>query len=180
MSHEVSTVVNMGALAIDQLLFNSQRKGVDLELDCAALENQGLIQAVDQMNLDVAPKAVVRNTKLASFRDEAKLQKDQMDRLEGAKSRLEDENSSLRSRLQKAERNAESKHSADSSSRSTILELERQLEEAKRECTLRVSETTQFRQMQKEMRNQNIKIRDLRSKLQHYEPESLKEQDDDD
>lgn len=191
MSHEVSTVINMGALAIDQLLYNAQKSGVDLTLDTASLEDQGLVEAVNKMSLDAAPKNVVRNTKLASFRDEAKGQKDQMDRLEESKSRLEDENASLRGRLQKAESNntslrskSDAKQSAgiDSSSRSagTIADLERALEEAKRECELRVSETTQFKQMQKEMRNQNLKIRDLRSRLTQYEPESLKEQDDDD
>ena len=44
----------------------------------------------------------------------------------------------------------------------------------------RVSESPQFRQMQTVMRNQSTKLRDLRERLNRYEPENMKEQEDDD
>jgi len=190
-SAEMGTVVNMGALAIDQLLEDAQSKGIGLTLQTSELENQGLLEAIDSMSLDAMPRSATKNTKLASFRDEAKLQKDEAARLEETNTRLQAEVASLRKRLSKAEMNissiTESKSSIESSGRSEVRhleievrQLERSLEEAKEEGSRRVSESPQFRQMQTLMRNQSAKMRDLRTRLNHYEPENLKEQDDDD
>ena len=38
--HEVGTLINMGALAVSQLLENSQERGVELILETAEFENQ--------------------------------------------------------------------------------------------------------------------------------------------
>jgi hypothetical protein len=57
-------------------------------------------------------------------------------------------------------------------------DLERALEEAKEENAKRISDTTQFQQMRKLMQSQSAKIRDLRKRLQKYEPDSVKEDDD--
>jgi hypothetical protein len=97
----------------------------------------------------------------------------------------------LRQRLSKAERNvssmSESKSSIESSGKSEVRQLEgevrqleRAVEDAKEEGSRRVSESPQFRQMQTLMRNQSSKMRDLRTRLSQYEPENVKEQDDDD
>jgi hypothetical protein len=40
MHGDMSAVINMGALAVHQLLENSQTKGVELNLETAPLENQ--------------------------------------------------------------------------------------------------------------------------------------------
>eukprot|EP01042_Synura_sphagnicola_P016964 gene16964-21444_t len=53
---DVSSVVNMGALALNQLLESSQDKGVELELETSALENQSVLEAVEKMSLDAMPK----------------------------------------------------------------------------------------------------------------------------
>ena len=37
---ELGTVINMGALAVSQLLENSQEKGVELVLETSSFENQ--------------------------------------------------------------------------------------------------------------------------------------------
>lgn len=46
----------MGALALNQLLESSQDKGVELELETSALENQSVLEAVEKMSLDAMPK----------------------------------------------------------------------------------------------------------------------------
>lgn len=40
MRAEVGVLINMGALAVSQLLENAQDKGVELALETAAVENQ--------------------------------------------------------------------------------------------------------------------------------------------
>lgn len=40
MGADIASVINMGALAVNQLLVNSQDKGVELSLETAPLENQ--------------------------------------------------------------------------------------------------------------------------------------------
>jgi hypothetical protein len=37
---DLGAIINMGALAVNQLLTNSQEKGVELALETAPLENQ--------------------------------------------------------------------------------------------------------------------------------------------
>ncbi len=69
---------------------------------------------------------------------------------------------------------SESKQRDEMSSR----DLERALEEAKEENAKRISDTTQFQQMRKLMQSQSAKIRDLRKRLQKYEPDAVKEDDD--
>jgi hypothetical protein len=39
-THDMSTLINMGALTVSQLLVDAQDKGVDLNLETASLENQ--------------------------------------------------------------------------------------------------------------------------------------------
>jgi hypothetical protein len=51
------------------------------------------------------------------------------------------------------------------------------LDEAKEENNKRIAETTQFQQMKKLMQSQSVKIRDLRLRLQKYEPDNAKEED---
>ena len=65
-SGEVGTVMNMGALAIDQLLEDAQTKNVELDLETSELENQGLIEAIDRMSLDAMPRSAKKNTKLVN------------------------------------------------------------------------------------------------------------------
>ena len=50
-SYELSSIVNMGALVISQLLESAELKGVELELDISSVEDQSMLEAVDQMSL---------------------------------------------------------------------------------------------------------------------------------
>lgn len=52
--------MNMGALALSQLLDSSQDKGVELLLETHALENQALLEAVEAMSLEPVPRAAKR------------------------------------------------------------------------------------------------------------------------
>lgn len=47
----MTTVVNMGALLISQLLESAEIKGVSLDLDLSSIENQSMLEAVEQMSL---------------------------------------------------------------------------------------------------------------------------------
>ena len=59
-----------------------------------------------------------------------------------------------------------------------VRNLERALEQAKDEGNKRVNETSQFQQMKKLMQSQSNKLRELRRRLQEYEPDNGKEEDD--
>lgn len=110
--------------------------------------------------------------------------REETNRLEETNSRLQAEVNSLRQRLAQSDRSlqhaAESKHESDTTGRSNLRNLERSLEEAKEENNRRISETSQFQQMRKLMQSQSAKIRDLRRRLEKYEPDSVKEDDGED
>lgn len=59
-------MINMSALALNQLLDASQDKGVELELETSSLENQGLIEAIEKMSMEPAAKGAKRAGTLVS------------------------------------------------------------------------------------------------------------------
>lgn len=181
--HDLGSIINMGALAVSQLLENAQERGVDLVLETAAVENQVLLEAVEKMSLDAMPKTAKRGVgELVSFKDEAKARREETERLETINRRQQDEIESLRKRLQRAEQQSssasEGKRSEEDASQRRIRELERSLVEQTEEGSKRVSETAQFQQMRKLMQSQSGKIRTLRQRLERYEPDACKEEDD--
>lgn len=179
LSGDLGTVISMGALALNQVLESAQVKGVELALETTQLEDQALVDAVDKMNLDIVPRNARRATGLTSFKDEAKAMRDETNRLEETNQRLQSEVNALKQRLRSLDSSyaaAESKSAAESQHAN---DLERALEEAKEQNAKRVADTTQFQQMRRMMQTQSAKIRDLRKRLQQYEPEAVKEDDDD-
>lgn len=110
--------------------------------------------------------------------------REETSRLEDTNAKLQAEVNSLRLRLAAADRSvhimAESKSQEESAGKSNLRHLESALEDAKEESNKRVSETAQFQQMRKLMQSQSAKIRDLRRRLERYEPDSVKEDGDDD
>ena len=110
--------------------------------------------------------------------------REETNRLEETNTRLQAEVNSLRQRLASTDRSlqhaAESKQDSDAAGRNNLRTLERSLEEAKEESNKRISETSQFVQMRKLMQSQSAKIRDLRRRLERYEPDSVKEDDGED
>lgn len=58
----------MSALALNQLLESSQDKGIELELETSALENQSVLEAVEKMSLDAMPKGGRRAVNLVRLR----------------------------------------------------------------------------------------------------------------
>lgn len=132
------------------------------------------------MSLDALPKVAKRGGALTSFKDEAKAMREESQRLEDTNNRLQAEVNLLKHKLAMSERsNAESKRD-DASERATLRRLEQALEEAKEENSKRVSETSQFQQMRKLMQSQSTKIRDLRKRLEKYEPNRDDEEEEDD
>lgn len=110
--------------------------------------------------------------------------REEASRLDETNNQLRDEVAQLKQRLTMAERNnrniSESKQQDELAGKKQSKELERALEEAKEENAKRVSETTQFQQMRKIMQSQGAKIRDLSRRLQKYEPDAVKEDDEGD
>jgi hypothetical protein len=109
--------------------------------------------------------------------------REETQRIEETNLSLQHEVSLLRQRLGQVERTssslADSKDAESARSKAQSKELERALEEAKEENMKRVAETTQFQQMRKIMQSQSAKIRELRTRLQMYEPDAVKNDDDD-
>lgn len=212
-TQDISVLINMSALAINALLESAQEQGAIVELDTTALENQGLLDSIERMSMEMVP-AQRKTTSLVSLKDEAKAMKDESkavkdeaDRMANSnkmlqqrfstvqedatnlareKKELQREIDSLKRRLETAERSAQNfertgKGSQDDASNANrkIRELEEDLEEERRNNATRVSETPQFIQMRKMMQSQNTKLRDLRRRLDKYEPDDSKEDDDD-
>eukprot|EP00602_Paraphysomonas_sp_CaronLab_P004072 CAMPEP_0185021446 /NCGR_PEP_ID=MMETSP1103-20130426/4130_1 /TAXON_ID=36769 /ORGANISM="Paraphysomonas bandaiensis, Strain Caron Lab Isolate" /LENGTH=264 /DNA_ID=CAMNT_0027552971 /DNA_START=99 /DNA_END=893 /DNA_ORIENTATION=- len=208
-SHELSVLINMSALAINELLETAQEQGAHVTLDTTSLENQGLIDSIEKMSVDMMPAARKRNVGLVSLKDEAKaLQneskavREEAERLEESnrmlhqrfsnvqndasmllreKTALQNEVADLKRRLAAAERGNESnaKGGADGFLQERIERLEEELSLERESNQKRVADTPQFQQMRKMMQSQNQKIRDLRRRLDRYEPDNTKEDDDD-
>lgn len=110
--------------------------------------------------------------------------REETNRLEETNTRLQAEVNSLRQRLSQADGRlasvAESKSDDSAADRAAMRNLERSLEDAKEENNKRINETSQFVQMRKLMQSQSAKLRDLRKRLERYEPDSVKEDDGED
>lgn len=115
-THDISVLINMSALAINSLLESSQEQGATVELDTTALENQGLldrlvlhflfqfifdvlcINSIERMSMDAAP-AGRKTSQLVSLKDEAKAMKDESKAVKDEASRLADSNRMLQQRF---------------------------------------------------------------------------------
>jgi predicted nuclease with TOPRIM domain len=106
------------------------------------------------------------------------MMRDETSRLEETNKRLQTEVTMLRDRLRQVDKQYSSLSESKTRDEHGSRELEKQLEEAKEENAKRISETTQFQQMRKLMQSQSSKIRDLRKRLQKYEPDACKEDED--
>lgn len=159
---DLGSMVNMGALSVAQLLEVAQEKGIELEIETSAIENVALLESVERMNLDSIPKSHKRG--LTSMKEETRQLKEQAEAAEELNQRLQDENKDLVRRLAIAKRTGgEAKQSEGA--------LEEALADAKEENEKRVRDTNQFKQMQRIMQKQAADIRELRKRLQSYEPD---------
>jgi hypothetical protein len=174
MNGELGTILNMGALSVSQLLESAQDKGCDLELEVAAIENVALLEAVEKFSLDAIPKARSKGLgQLTSLKDQARAQKEAQDNLEEENGKLREEVAALTRKLAIARRSkAEGKESEEA--------LEEALREAKEENDKRVRDTNQFLTMKKLMQSQASNIRELRRRLEQYEPSDTADSKDDD
>lgn len=178
MNGELGTIINMGGLAVSQLLETAQDKGCDIELDISAVENVALLEAVDKMSLDAIPKARVRG--LTSLKDEARAAKDANEALEELNKKLTEEISELTRKLAIQRRaNKDSSRLAEGKEASEEA-LEEALREAKEENDKRVRDTNQFLTMKKLMQSQAANIRDLKRRLEQYEPDDVADSKDED
>jgi predicted RNase H-like nuclease (RuvC/YqgF family) len=144
-----------------------------------------LLDEIEKMSLEAAPKPTKKPGELMSFKDEARMRRDETDKLDQVNKKLQDENARLKQHIDmmgremrfKDDSKAVALERADQHAASQVRSLEDQLAEAKEEGTKRVSETTQFQQMRKMMQTQSGQIRDLRRRLQKYEPDDCKMDD---
>ena len=159
---DIGSMVNMGALSVAQLLEVAQDKGIELEIETSAIENVALLEAVERMNLDAIPKSHKRG--LTSMKEETRQLKEQAEAAEELNKRLQEENTDLVRKLAISRRSAgEGKQSEEA--------LEEALADAKEENEKRVRDTNQFKQMQRMMQKQAADIRELRKRIQAYDPD---------
>ena len=82
----------MSALAVSQLLEDAQSKGYMLALETKNIENEILLEAVEKVSLESLPRSSRRGLdQLVSFKDEAKAQKEEIERLESSNNNLQQE-----------------------------------------------------------------------------------------
>lgn len=98
--------------------------------------------------------------------------------LENTNLKLKSEVGDLKSRLTAAERRALEVAEAKKSEEDMLRLMEKSLDDAKNENEKRIMDTTQFQTMKKMMQKQSAQIRDLRRRLQQYEPDNTKTDDD--
>jgi hypothetical protein len=105
-----------------------------------------------------------------------------MENLEANNTRLQGEIAALRNQITMNEISisqlAEGKNFETEKNKGKIERLENELMDAKSETNKKVSETTQFQQMMKLMKSQAVTIKELRKKLQVYEPEKESQEED--
>ena len=107
--------------------------------------------------------------------------RDESGRVEQSNRELQLQLNDTRNRLAESERTIRELNNnkrSENGSTDRVRTLESQLEEAKEDGNKRVSETSQFQQMKKLMQTQSSKIRDLKRRLERYEPDNTKEEDD--
>ena len=197
-SHNVSMLINMGALVIGQLLEDAKSKDVILEIETSSIENERLLEAVEKMSLVSLPKTNTRIDALPSFKQDAKAMRDETERLEGSNQVLQNQLKSLEKQSMKLgkekldlmtqieELKLKMDQSSDSVSKTDdadnnerIRKLQDDLNVAQEENEKRVGSTSQFQQMKKIMQSQSKKIAAMRKKLQKYEPQDYDEEEDD-
>jgi hypothetical protein len=65
---DLSSLINMSALTVSQLLECAQEKNVEINIETSSLENQDLLEAIEKLNLDAMPKNQKRGVgELVSF-----------------------------------------------------------------------------------------------------------------
>ncbi len=62
MSQEISTLINMSALAINEILDSAQQQGAVVVLETAMLESEELVRSVDKISLEAIPSDRKRGT----------------------------------------------------------------------------------------------------------------------
>ena len=160
-SSDISMIINMSSLVITQLLESAQEKHLDINIETATIENQVLLEAIEKMNLEAIPKKTRGVGELVSLKDEAKAQREEMDKLESKNVQLQEDIKRLKENQKLNNYDIEEK----------MERLTASLDEAKEENNKRVSETTQFQQVKKLVQSQSVKIRQLRERLSRYEPD---------
>ena len=170
---DIENITNTGVLAVKQVLENAQLKGLDIPLDITDLDDQSVLDDMKRLNLDSMANAK-RNFKLTSFTDDAKAMKEVSSRLEEDNNILQNEVSTLRSKLNQTE---QLYGEVAQSKSEEVRHLQGELMNAKEEGNKKVKETNQFRNMQKIMQSQASQIKELRRQLQKYEPDLCKEED---
>ena len=182
MGNEVESIVNMGALAVNQLLEKAGDYGFELALEPSRCENQALMEAIGNISMTEAGiKSGKRGGGLKDLADSKETSnKAEYERLVAENRAMNSELAVLRARLNNSERDArDAKSAADASTSGLMLsysDLERALADAKEENAKKVTETAQFIQMRKVMQSQAKHIRDLKSRLQRYEPDDTAEE----
>ena len=114
----------MSALAVSQLLESAQDKGVELELETSALENEALLKEVDKMTLDALPtkpKIPQRLGTLKSFKDDAKALKDETGRVDEVNKRLTQQVQELQSQISLLNRQLREERNATAEGRCSHL-----------------------------------------------------------
>jgi len=197
---EMSDIVNMNALIISKILENAQGNGLTIDLEIREAENNSLLQSIEKMNLDSMPRSK-KATKLATMpstlKNEAKLMKDEVDRVTSSNqvlserfaavqseaTRVSKENTLLKNEIDElnrhiAELSESSSKAGDDSKSDRVQELEEEIDRLKSEAAKHISASKQFQDLRGMMKKKSEMVVKLRRRLEKYEPEGSSKQDD--
>ncbi len=171
----------MGALAVNQLLEKANDYGFELGLEPSRCENQVLMEAISNLSMNEAGiKSGKKGGALKAPDSKETNNKAEYERLVADNRAMNSELAVLRARLNNSERDLrDAKSAADANSSGLLMsysDLERALADAKEENTKKITDTAQFQQLRKVMQSQAKHIRDLKTRLQRYEPDDTAEE----
>ena len=175
----------MTALLLQQLFLNADDEDVALTLNTSCIEDRQLLEKVQRLQLDdpslecaeVATRTA--HKKISKMNDERNELEDEIDDLKKEMEELKAENLELKNNVVVAGENGVPEVS-DGDNRQ-VQQLKAKLREAERKCSeavKQVTESKQFQAMKGMVSTKNVQLRELRSKLLHYEPDNAGAVDD--
>ncbi|RLN94901.1 hypothetical protein BBJ28_00009918 [Nothophytophthora sp. Chile5] len=181
---ELQDTINMMALLLRQIFVEAEDSRLALDLDIAMVEDKELLERVEQLTVSewingdarggsAAIGALPRATPkpLAKPEAQAELEK----QLQQEKEQHEEEIRAARHTSKQEQEEQEAAHTKElrklqrklAQASDRVQELEQQVEDARQH----VAQTTQFQNMKRMVNTKNEKLRDLRRRLQRYEPD---------
>lgn len=180
---ELQDTINMMALLLRQIFLEAEDSDLALDLDIALVEDKELLEKVEQLSVSewtsgdsrsaAAIAALPRNNAKAQEQADAKAKLEKQ--LQQEQEQHEDEIRAARLTSKQEQEALEAAHAKElrrlqrklEQANERVEELEKQVEDGRQH----VAQTPQFQAMKRMVTTKNDQLRELRHRLQRYEPD---------